>query len=71
MEKITLSIFHYVFGRSNRKVNININILYFVKKKTRKDIRICINLLYALKNLRFLGIFSKSRPMFVNFVKEN
>lgn len=68
-EKITLFIFHYVFSRSNRKVNINI--LYYVKKKTRKDIRTCIHLLYALKNLRFLSIFSKSRLMFVNFVKEN
>lgn len=71
MEKITLFIFHYVFGRSNRKVNINMNFLYFVQKKTRKDIRICVDLLYALKNLRLLSIFSKSRLMFVNFVKEN
>ena len=38
MEKITLSIFHYVFGRSSRKVNININILYFVKRKQEKII---------------------------------
>lgn len=71
MEKITLFIFHYMFGRSNRKVNININFLYFVQKKPRKDIRICVDLLYALKNLRLLSIFIKSRLMFVNFVKEN